>query len=59
MQVARQHVVDVLRVAGLPELAEEAYRALPDPVEYNHAERFLAQYGITKDDLISRRGGSP
>ena len=26
--------------------------------EYNHAERFLAQYGITKDELISRRGGS-
>ena len=29
------------------------------PVEYNHAERFLAQYGLTKDELISRRGGSP
>jgi hypothetical protein len=25
---------------------------LPDPVEYNHAARFLAQYGITKDELI-------
>jgi hypothetical protein len=22
---------------------------LPDPVEYNHAARFLAQYSITKD----------
>lgn len=32
---------------------------LPDPVEYNHAARFLAHYGITKDELISRRGGSP
>ena len=38
---------------------EEASRLLPDPVEYNQAERFLAQYGITKDELISRRGGSP
>jgi nucleoside-diphosphate-sugar epimerase len=37
----------------------EAHRVLPDPVEYNHAERFLAQYGLTKDELISRRGGSP
>jgi hypothetical protein len=59
MQVTRQHVVDILRIAALPEVAEEAYRVLPDPVEYDYAERFLAQYGITKDELISRRGGSP
>jgi hypothetical protein len=59
MPVTRQHVVDILRIAALPDLAEEALRALPDPVEYNHAERFLAQYGITKGELISRRGGSP
>jgi hypothetical protein len=59
MQVTRQHVVDILRIAGLHGLAEEAHRALPDPVEYTHAARFLAQYGITKDELISRRGGSP
>jgi hypothetical protein len=59
MQVTRQHVVDLLWIAGLPALAEEARRGLPDPVEYNHAARFLAQYGLTKDELISRRGGSP
>ena len=59
MQVTRQHVVDILRTARLPELAEEAVRVLPDPVEYNHAALFLAQYGITKDVLISRVGGSP
>ena len=59
MQVTRQHVVGILRMAGLPELAEEAHRMLPDPVEYNHAARYLAQYGITKDELISRMGGSP
>jgi hypothetical protein len=46
-------------MAGLPDLADEAQRVLPDPVEYDHAARFLAQYGITKDELISRRGGSP
>ena len=54
MQVTRQHVVDILRTARLRELAEEASRVLPDPVEYQLAERFLAQYGITKDELISR-----
>jgi len=46
-------------MAALPDLAEEARRALPDPVEYNFAERFLARYGVTKDDLVSRMGGSP
>lgn len=59
MQVTRQHVVDMLRTTGLPELAEEAHRILPDPVEYSHAASFLAQYGVTRDFLISRRGGSP
>ena len=59
MQVSRQHVVDLLRIAQLPDLIEEARRVLPDPVEYNHAAGFLAQYGITKDELISRAGGSP
>ena len=59
MQVTRQHVVEILRTARLQDLAEEAQRVLPDPVEYNHAERFLARYGITKDELISRMGGSP
>ena len=59
MPVTRQHVVDILRTAGLPDLAQEAHRVLPDPVEYIHAARFLARYGITKDELISLRGGSP
>ena len=59
MQVSRQHVIDILRIAGRPELADEARRVLPDPMEDNHAECFLLEYGITKDDLISRAGGSP
>ena len=59
MQVTRQHVVDILRMAGLAELAEEAQRTLPDPLEYKQAERFLAGYSITKDELISIMGGSP
>ena len=59
MQVTRENVVHMLRIAALPELADEVHRALPDRVEYNYVERFLARYGITKDELISRRGGSP
>jgi hypothetical protein len=56
MQVARQCVIQILRIAALPQLAEEANKVLPDLVEYN---RFLTQFGITQDELISRRGASP
>jgi hypothetical protein len=59
MEVTRQHVVDVLRTAGLPEAAEEAGRSLPERMDLERAEEFLARYGITKDVLISRMGGSP
>ena len=53
-------MVEILRTAQLPNLVEEARRVLPDPVgSQNHAERFLAQYGITKDVLISRAAREP
>jgi hypothetical protein len=57
--VPRDHVVQILQVAGLHGLADEAGRVLPDPVEFDQAASFLARYGITADELISRRGGSP
>ena len=59
MVVTKQHVVDVLRTAGLPEAAAEADRSLPERMELEQAEEFLGPYGITKDALISRMGGSP
>ncbi|WP_395966748.1 hypothetical protein [Actinomadura sp. 6N118] len=59
MDVPKQHVVRLLQEVGMPGVADEADKALPDPVEYDRAENFLAQYGITKDQLISWRGGSP
>jgi len=58
-QVTRQHVVEVLRTAGLPEVADEANRSLPEELDLELAAEFLARYGITKDALISRMGGSP
>jgi hypothetical protein len=58
-QVTRQHVVDVLRTAGLREVADEANRSLPDQLDLERAAQFLQRYGITKDVLISRMGGSP
>ena len=57
--VQRQHVVDILRTAGLHEVAEEAGRSLPEEMDLDQASEFLGRYGITKDALISRMGGSP
>jgi hypothetical protein len=59
MQLTRQHVVDVLRKAGLPEIADEALRDLPDPVDSEQAAAWAVRYGINMGDLISRMGGSP
>jgi hypothetical protein len=59
MDVPRAHVVQILQAAGLHGLADKADRELPDPVEFDRAASFLARYGITADELISRRGGSP
>jgi hypothetical protein len=59
MKSARQDVVDMLRRTGLPELAEEALRVLPDPVDLDFVAEVLQSYGVTRDDLIDRMGGSP
>jgi hypothetical protein len=58
-QFSKQHVVDVLNRLGHTELAEEASRVLPDPVDLNRLEALGMQYGLTHDDLISEMGGSP
>ena len=59
MQYSRQHVVDLLRMAGLPEVADEAMAELPDRVTFEEAEKWAGQHGVTKDVLISQMGGSP
>ena len=58
-QYSRQHVIDVLRRAGWPDLADEASRTLPDPVEVTHLEAWAIQHGVSYDVLKSRFGGSP
>jgi hypothetical protein len=59
VEVTRQHVIDVLRRAGVGAEAMEAAASLPDPVDIDEASRVLLSYGITKDELVSRMGGSP
>jgi hypothetical protein len=59
VQLTRQHVVDVLRKAGLPQMADEALRDLPDPVDSEQVAAWAVPYGVSMDELTSRMGGSP
>jgi hypothetical protein len=58
-QYSRQHVVDLLNHTGHRQLAEEATRVMPDPVDVDVAAAWLMKYGLTRDGLISQMGGSP
>jgi hypothetical protein len=58
-EVPRQEIVDVLRKAGMLDAADRVESALPDPLNCDDAVELLSPYGITKDFLISRLGGSP
>jgi hypothetical protein len=59
VRLTRQHVVDVLRKAGLPQLAAEALRDLPDPGDSEQVAAWAVPYGVSMDELTSRMGGSP
>ena len=59
MQVSRRYVVDTLRKLGFTQLADEASRALPDPVDLEQAYEFSERHNISRDELTSRMGGSP
>ena len=56
---SRQYIADELRRQGFPELVDVALRELPDPVDAEQLENWGMRYGVTRDDLISRMGGSP
>ncbi|HEX4010111.1 MAG TPA: hypothetical protein VHX62_08890 [Solirubrobacteraceae bacterium] len=61
MKVPKQEVLAVLARVGRQDLIEEAKRNLPDPVDTDRdldRER-LVRYGLTRDQLIDRMGGSP
>lgn len=58
-QVSREHVRDILRDAGLPPEQEQSILALPYPVDRERVLAAFAAYGVTRDWLVSRLGGSP
>jgi hypothetical protein len=58
-EYSRQHVVDVLHTLGRPDLADEASRDLPDPVDVDQLVPWMLQHGLSRDEMVSRMGGSP
>jgi len=59
MEPSRQHVVWVLRNAGMRELADLADKTLPDPVDNKTLDQFCAVNGISASSLMDRMGASP
>jgi hypothetical protein len=57
---SKADVLAVLRRAGIPETTVQRLKAvLKDPVDLRRDENLLAEFGVTRDELIDRMGGSP
>lgn len=59
MAYSRKWVVEILRHIGYSQAADEALRVLPEHVELKELQEFGDKYGISRDELTSRMGGSP
>ncbi len=59
MAYSRQWVVDTLRRIGYSQEADEALRDLPEQVDLQQLQEFGDRHGISRDELVSRMGGSP
>lgn len=59
MELSRQQIIRMLRRAGLADVADAAQKSLPDPVDSKILEHFCVRYGLSKDSLMDRMGGSP
>jgi hypothetical protein len=59
VELSRQHVVEVLRRAGMRELADLAEATLPDPVDSKTLDQFCDAHGISRSSLMDRMGASP
>ncbi len=55
----RQWLVNSLRRLGYAQAAEDAARELPDQVSLEEIQKFADRHGISRDEVISRMGGSP
>ena len=59
MHYSKRELVALMRRTGYTELAEEAERGLPDPVDIDQLTAFAQSHGVDRDTLIDEMGGSP
>jgi hypothetical protein len=59
MEYSRREIVTLMRRTGYTELADEAERVLPDPIDSDQLVAFAQAHGLNRDDFISEMGGSP
>ena len=61
MKVPKQHVLAVLARVGRGDLIEQARRDLPETIDTDRDidQQRLYEYGLTRNQLIDRMGGSP
>jgi hypothetical protein len=59
MAYDRQWIIDNLRRLGYTQEADDAARTLPDHVSAEELFAWADRHAISRDELISRMGGSP
>jgi hypothetical protein len=59
VNLSRQQIIQMLRRAGLADVAAAAQKSLPDPVDSKALDRFCTRYGLSAQSLTDRMGGSP
>jgi hypothetical protein len=59
MAYDRQWVTDQLRRLGYTEEADDAAQTLPPEISDEELKAFSDRHGISRDELMSRMGGSP
>jgi hypothetical protein len=56
---SKHEIVALMRRTGYTDLADEAERVLPDPVDTDQLTAFAQSHGVSRDDFMSEMGGSP
>jgi len=59
MPYKKRWLVDVLRHMGYTQAADDALRDMPDEFDIEQLREFGDRHGISRDEVISRMGGSP
>jgi hypothetical protein len=59
MTYSRKWLADTLHHLGYVKEAEEALRDLPEELDLRVLKEFTDRHGISRDEIVSRMGGSP